>query len=81
MTPNILGLTVKDRITGFQGVVTGYVTYLSGCNQCLVVPRVGKDGKKIEGEWFDEQRLVTLSHARIVLDNKAAGFDQQAPKR
>jgi hypothetical protein len=39
-----LGSKAKDKITGFNGFVTGFVTYLSGCNQALVVPKVGKDG-------------------------------------
>jgi hypothetical protein len=39
-----LGSNVKDRITGFSGIVTGFVTYLSGCNQALVIPNVATDG-------------------------------------
>jgi hypothetical protein len=80
---NMLGKKVTDRITGFTGIVTGYVTYLSGCNQALVAPKVGKDGKKIDGEWFDEQRLeVEKKFETITLDNRSApGFDSPAPKR
>jgi hypothetical protein len=77
-----LGSTVKDRITGFRGIVTGYVTYISGCNQCLVVPPVDKEGKKRDGEWIDEQRLEVQRAKIIRLDNHAGtGFDQEAPKR
>lgn len=79
----MLGKTVEDRITGFKGIVTGYVSYLSGCNQCLVTPRIKEDGTKREAEWFDEQRLEVVSGIpAIALDNsKGAGFDVQAPKR
>jgi hypothetical protein len=78
-----LGATVRDIITGFSGVVTGRVEYLSGCNQSLVQPRVGDDGTHRGPEWFDEQRLVTDPDVpAIALDNGATpGFDRAAPKR
>ena len=77
-----LGSTVKDKITGFTGIVTGYVSYISGCNQALIIPRVGDDGKLIEAEWLDEQRLDLLDDPVITLDNgDNPGFDRTPPKR
>jgi hypothetical protein len=78
-----LGSKVKDRITGFSGIVTGFVTYLSGCNQALVIPKVAADGTFKEGQWFDEQRLeVDKKFKPIVLDNSTTpGSDVAAPKR
>lgn len=77
-----LGRTVQDRITGFTGVVTGIVYYLSGCHQALVVPRVRADGGLLDSQWFDLQRLRVKTNAKIVLDNGATpGFDAPAPKR
>ena len=78
-----LGDKVKDTITGFSGVVTGYVKYITGCNQALITPPVGKDGVYKDARWFDEQRLIIDRKAkRIVLDNGASpGFDKAAPIR
>jgi hypothetical protein len=78
-----LGLTVKDTITGFTGVVSGYVRYLSGCNQALVVPRVGKDNKPVDPMWLDEQRLEVNPKVKpIVLDNgDHPGADVSPPVR
>lgn len=78
-----LGQTVRDRITGFQGVVTGVVNYISGCNQALVVPRVKDDGSLTDAQWFDLQRLeVETSIATVTLDNGSSpGFDRAPPKR
>ncbi len=77
-----LGMKVKDKITGFTGIVTGYVTYITGCNQALVVPAVGKDGAAKDASWFDEQRLEQVGKTVISLDNsKARGFDKAAPIR
>lgn len=76
-----LGRKGKDKITGYVGVVTGCVEYISGCNQLLLVPAVGKDGKVPDAQWFDEQR-IDLSGKPIVLDNsKTPGPDKEAPKR
>lgn len=78
-----LGSTVKDEITGFTGVVTGYVTYITGCNQALVTPKVGKGGERQDPIWIDEQRLKVNSKVKIVtIDNSSArGFDVAPAKR
>ncbi|MFL5327383.1 MAG: hypothetical protein ACJ8C4_00580 [Gemmataceae bacterium] len=77
-----LGIRVKDKITGFVGVVTGFVQYISGCNQVLVAPPVDKDGKRIDSEWFDVQRLERVDDSKVTLDNADhAGADSEPPKR
>ncbi len=78
-----LGRKVKDKVTGFAGVTTGFVTYITGCNQALVAAP-SKDGKPGDTNWFDEQRLEYADDgkSRIVLDNsKTPGFDYAAPVR
>lgn len=76
------GVTVRDRITGFTGVVTGHVRYITGCHQVLVAPPT-KDGAFVEPHWFDEQRvMVDESTLPVVLDNGATpGCDVAAPVR
>lgn len=77
-----LGITVKDRINGFTGVVTGFVQYLTGCNQALVAPPLGPDGAMRDSQWFDVQRLERVGDGLITLDNGATpGADRPAPKR
>lgn len=78
-----LGKTYTDQVTGFRGVATGYVQYLTGCNQVLLIPKVDKDGKVREGQWFDEQRMVEVKSAKpIVLDNRGRpGPDMPPPIR
>lgn len=78
-----LGITVIDKITGFRGVVTGFVQYITGCNQCLVVPPLGADGGVRDATWFDVQRLdVDTAVPAIMLDNGATpGCDRPAPIR
>lgn len=77
-----LGITARDKITGFQGVVVGFVQYISGCNQALLVPPAKKDGTLLDGQWFDVQRCERVGKAAVKLDNGATpGCDKPAPKR
>ena len=76
-----LGRKVKDKITGFEGTVTGFVVYISGCNQALIIPPA-KDGKMGDGCWIDEQRLEYVDASKVVLDNGATpGCDAAPPVR
>jgi len=60
MTKVKLGQKVKDKITGFEGIVMATAQWLTGCDQCIVRPQMLKDGKTIESEWFDEARLEVI---------------------
>lgn len=54
-----LGAKVKDKITGYKGVVTGRAEYLTGCIQYLVTQtKTNKEGAIPDGEWLDEVRLI-----------------------
>ncbi len=79
----LLGYTAFDKVTGFTGVITGCVHYLTGCNQVLLVPKVAEDGSFKEAQWFDVQRVTTIPVVeRIVLENsETPGPDKVAPKR
>jgi hypothetical protein len=78
-----LGHTYKDKITGFTGVATGYVQYLTGCNQALIQPRINDDGAMRDSVWFDQQRLEEQAGVpAVTLDNGSTpGCDRAAPRR
>ncbi len=59
-----LGNKVKDTVTGFQGIATGRTEWMYGCARICVEPQELHDGKPIEGQWFDEQRLEVISDDR-----------------
>ena len=52
-----LGQKAKDKITGFEGILVGRITYLTGCDQYGLSPPA-KDGKVNDTQWFDEGRIV-----------------------
>lgn len=51
-----LGCQAKDKITGFEGIVTGRCEYLFGCAQWGITP-LAKDGEVKATNWFDEGRV------------------------
>lgn len=52
-----LGERLKDTVSGFTGIATSKVTFLNGCVRYALEPPVGKDGKTIDGQYFDSQQL------------------------
>jgi hypothetical protein len=47
----------KDKVTGFQGIITAKIFYMYGCAQYGLTPSIDKDGKRVDVEWFDEGRI------------------------
>lgn len=77
----LLGLKVKDSVTGFKGVVTGLCFDLYGCIQAVVTPPVDKDGKTFDGRWFDITRLEILSKKPVMeLPDFAQGYVSEGKK-
>ncbi len=56
-----LGDKVRDRTTGFTGIVVARTDWLYGCTRFGVRSQELEDGKPIPEEWFDEQALDSLS--------------------
>ena len=52
-----LGSKVTDSITGFTGIATARTEYMNGCVRVGIEAPLGADGKLLEVEWFDEQRV------------------------
>jgi len=79
-----LGITVKDKITDFEGIIVGHADYITGCDTYLVQPKCEKSGIKPTGEWIDEDRLIVIGKSiveKITVTGKANGADIEAPKK
>lgn len=59
------GDVVKDKITGFQGVVVARTIWLNNCDRLTVQPREVKDGKPILSSSFDEPNLEFVESTDI----------------
>jgi hypothetical protein len=62
----LLGYEAEDKVTGMRGVIVSISFDVSGCIQGYMKPKVDKDGKQIDGYWFDTKRLKTISAHPIV---------------
>lgn len=75
---NMLGLKVKDRVTGTEGVVTSVSFDLYGCVQTVVNPGLDKDGKAKDSMWFDISRLQVLDTLPVMERPDFLGDNKQA---
>lgn len=73
------GKMYRDRISGFQGICTGMSSFISGCDQVLLVPSVDEKGAYQEGHWFDDERLIDVESERRVERTSRRGGPQQVP--
>lgn len=64
------GDRVKDRLTGFEGIVVATAQYMTGCDQALVKPEGLKEDKSmIDACWLDTQRLEVIQASAFTIDN------------
>jgi hypothetical protein len=54
------GQEVVEKVTGFQGTITGTCYYLTGCNQYLVTAKAKDMTKEPVAMWYDEGRLTLV---------------------
>lgn len=60
MQSSLLGSTVKDRISGFEGTVIGEAQYLYAMETVLVQPPGLNDCKPMDAVWFVTERVEVL---------------------
>lgn len=76
-----LGITVVEIVTGYTGIVTARVEFITGCNQYHVQPKLKGNAEFQEGRYFDETRLSELNEkiVKIPESKKYPGCDTLAP--
>jgi len=78
-----LGLSLKDIVTGFEGIAMGRTQYFTDCNHYGLCSRdLDKDGKPKEWQWFDETRLQETKKIKVTLNVKkpTSGPHPNAPE-
>lgn len=86
-----LGDRVRDRVSGFEGIVVCRTVWLNGCVRVSIAPeKLDKDGKVQEPSHFDEPQLVVLDKGIVPFEGEygvlgstttAGGGDQPAPRQ
>lgn len=67
------GVKAKSVVTGFSGIITARANHLHGCNRYWLQPPVDKDGKILDGYWFDEGELEMIPCEKIEPKNNYRG--------
>ncbi len=78
-----------DILTGFRGIITGRVQYVTGCARYLLQPSAKEDGSWVESQWFDEDRVAIKTAAAPIVGplpdrpdmTVAPGGDVNAPRK
>lgn len=77
-----LGVRVRDALSGFTGMTTSRVEYITGCKQYGIQPPVGEDGKMPDVIYLDEQRLEVLDPQPVEQASRTTGGPMRdAPSR
>jgi hypothetical protein len=63
-----MGAHVKDRLTGFEGVVIARADYLDGTKGYSLQARSTVDGKVVSEEWIGEGRLELVNATIFEVD-------------
>lgn len=71
----LCGDVVRDRITGFRGVVVARTEWLNGCVRVTVQPQELREGKPVESQGFDVEQVEVVG-ARVVLPRRDTGGDR-----
>ncbi len=76
-----LGKEVKDRVSGFRGIVTSETNYLQGCTRMNVQPPVKKDGTLPDSKHFDEPDLIVIGSGVAIVEADPGGPRDISPVR
>ncbi len=76
-----LGDEVKDKISGFRGIVAAKTFHLNGCVRIMVEPTELMDGKPIQEHWFDIQQIEVLNIGAFQTSEKESGGPQKDPPK
>lgn len=81
---DMLGLKVKDRVTGVEGVVASVSFDLYGCICGCLNRGLDKDGKPHDMSWYDIARLQVTDSTPVMdrpnfMGNNAQAAGKQGP--
>lgn len=62
----LLGLKVRDRVTGVEGIVVSISFDLYGCIQAILNRGFDENGKLKEQHWFDIARLEVVADKPVM---------------
>ena len=76
-----LGDTVKDSITGFEGIMIAETKWIDGCTRAGIQPTTLMDGLPIPERWFDVQRVKVIEEKTATESSGDLGGIENDPRR
>ena len=77
-----LGDKAKDRISGYEGIVTAMAKYLNGCTRVLLEPtKLDKEGKIIKELWLDDVQVKVIKEGAFAKGKKKVGGPARSDSR
>ena len=76
-----IGAKLRDKVTGFEGVVIGRAEHISGCDTYGIQCQTLKDSVPQDAKWFDEPRLELVDANVLIVDERfdRTGADSVVP--
>ncbi len=63
---SMLGKKARDKVTGFEGVVSSVSFDLYGCVSAAITPPIDDKGETRPGNWFDVTRVEFLDNKPVM---------------
>jgi len=55
-----MGVKARDVVSKYTGIVMGRTEYVFGCSRVLIHAEETRDGKPVDGYWFDEPQVEVI---------------------
>jgi hypothetical protein len=65
-TEELMGKKVKDRLTGFTGIMTGRCLYHYKTTEVMIEPTALLNAVPVPGQWFAESRIVEAKEEKKI---------------
>lgn len=78
-----LGQQGKDKITGYEGIITARIQYITGCDQYGLTQKAIPGTTPLPTEYFDEGRIEITGRGILpeeVQTNMNGGPNRDAPR-
>jgi len=83
MEEEVLGKLGKDKVTGFEGVITARAKHLYGCDTLFLTAKVKDNKREDSGNgWYDKGRIEIIGEGiqpSSVQGDKPGGENLTAP--
>lgn len=72
------GIKAKDRLTGFEGIITARIQHWTRCDVYLIQPnKLNEKGEVVDAQPFDVTRIEVISEEPLALYSPVASAEDE----